>query len=95
MDRDIDDQCSGRVETGIFCYSVHVGYLKSYYYTEHDAMHEVLDPVEASQLAGPILPHEHILVDFTSGVVPPPPGQEWLSDAALSMQNLGKIRRYL
>ena len=66
----------------------------SYYYWRMLDVHPVLGSVEVAQLTGPILPHEHILVDFSRGMVAPPAGLEWLVEARLTMANLGKIRRY-
>ena len=54
----------------------------------------VLGPVDPSDL-GLTLTHEHLLVDFRKGFLPPPPGNDdSLSDLRLSMENLGAIRRF-
>ena len=53
----------------------------------------ILGAVEVSQLAGPILPHEHTLMDFTREQYLLPVG--WTGSLMpLSMENLGKIKRY-
>ena len=62
----------------------------------------VLGPVDASQL-GVVLPHEHILVDFTRGVVEHPlegttaaekEKEERIKNLELTMENQGLIRRF-
>lgn len=41
---------------------------------------------------GVTLPHEHLLVDFRIGILPPPPGRD--GDLPFSLRNLGYIRRF-
>lgn len=67
----------------------------------------VLGPVESSKL-GVVLPHEHVLVDFTKGVVEHPLGpamgeeeerrkkkeEKRIKGLELTMDNLGVIRRF-
>ncbi len=55
----------------------------------------MLGPVPPSEL-GVVLPHEHILVDFSKGLVPHPllPDGRDVAALPLAMENMGIVRRY-
>ena len=55
----------------------------------------VMGGVSPTEL-GVILPHEHILVDFSRGLMPYPPFPDGRDPAmfSLSMENLGFIHRF-
>ena len=57
--------------------------------------HAVLGRVPPSDL-GVVLPHEHILVDFSKGLVPHPLLRDGRAplDLPITMDNLGFIRRF-
>jgi len=55
----------------------------------------VLGPVPSSEL-GVVLPHEHVLVDFSRAYVEGPPLRDGsaMRDLKLTVENMGVIRRY-
>ena len=52
----------------------------------------VLGAVSPSDL-GVTLPHEHLLVDFRRGLLPPPSGRRE-NDLPFTLEDLGHIRRF-
>ena len=49
---------------------------------------------EADSL-GPVLPHEHLLLDFHKALTPPEYGQDKnLEELSFELKNLGKIRHF-